>query len=147
MRTLDHLFLTLILFIAFFTFIGVGHCKDKQYDNLTATVISIYDGDTMTVSIKDVPAVFGEKMSIRLRGIDTPEMKGQCDAEKALAGEAKKFVMNKIPIGSTIILTNVGRDKYFRLDATILLADGTSLSQLLIDNHLAYEYDGGTKQS
>ena len=37
--------------------------------------ISNYDGDTVTVNIDNVPALFGSHIPVRVRGIDTPEMK------------------------------------------------------------------------
>lgn len=84
---------------------------------------------------------------MRIRGIDTPEIKGKCELEKELAKKAKEIVEERIPIGSTIILYNVSRDKYFRIDATIILADGSYLDKVLIDNKLAYPYMGETKKS
>ena len=44
-----------------------------------------YDGDTCTVSLpQGIPALFGDHITVRLAGIDTPEMKGICEEEKAL---------------------------------------------------------------
>ena len=48
-----------------------------------------YDGDTCVVSLPDVHPLFGEKISVRIAGIDTPEIRGKCDQEKALAKEAR----------------------------------------------------------
>ena len=49
-----------------------------------------YDGDTCTVELRgcDLPDIF-RKMPVRVNGIDTPEIKGKCQREKALAIEAK----------------------------------------------------------
>jgi len=58
----------------------------KTYGSVTVSeVSSIYDGDTFTVSIKDWPPVAGERISVRVWGIDTPEMRGKCEHEKRLA--------------------------------------------------------------
>src|SRR5690349_9649717 len=49
-----------------------------------------YDGDTCTVSLpENIPALFGDHITVRLAGIDTPEIKGMCDEEKALAQKAR----------------------------------------------------------
>lgn len=43
-----------------------------------------YDGDTCTVSLpRDIPALFGDHITVILAGINTPEMKGICEEEKA----------------------------------------------------------------
>ena len=42
-----------------------------------------YDGDTCYVIIKALPKKL-EKMSIRILGIDTPEIRGKCAEEKEL---------------------------------------------------------------
>jgi endonuclease YncB( thermonuclease family) len=55
-----------------------------------------YDGDTCTISIPGLPSVFGEKLGLRLMGIDTPEMQGKCDQERALAKQAKAFLNSRL---------------------------------------------------
>jgi len=42
-------------------------------------VISVYDGDTFKVNLTGEREIFGENLSIRLRGIDTPEIRGSSD--------------------------------------------------------------------
>ena len=44
-----------------------------------------YDGDTCTFTIPDVHPLFGDKINVRIAGIDTPEIKGKCQKETALA--------------------------------------------------------------
>ena len=43
-----------------------------------------YDGDTCYITAKTFPESL-QKMSIRILGIDTPEIKGECKEEKELA--------------------------------------------------------------
>ena len=112
----------------------------------TAVLLGCYDGDTCTVNIPgDMPSVFSESIPIRILGIDTPEIRGQCAKEKALAikarDEARKFV-----VGKKVILSNVQRDKYFRLVADMSTDEG-DLATRLLDLNLAVPYDGGTKSS
>ena len=45
-----------------------------------------------------------------------------------------------------IKLTNLQRGEYFRVVANVVV-DGVSLERELLDNKLAYRYDGGTKLS
>jgi micrococcal nuclease len=46
---------------------------------------------------------------------------------------------------STIRVIKAQRDKYFRIDATVF-ADSVDISELMISNGHAVQYDGGTKQ-
>lgn len=50
-----------------------------------ATVVSVYDGDTFTVEARPWPGMT-LRTSVRVRGVDTPEIRGKCQAEKDLAG-------------------------------------------------------------
>jgi micrococcal nuclease len=107
--------------------------------------VSNYDGDTITVDIPDVPGVIGDKIMVRIRGIDTPELRGKCQAEKTKARTAKRLVKAELRNAENIDLKRVGRGKYFRLIADVKY-DGKDLGQILIKNGLAVEYDGGTKK-
>lgn len=104
-----------------------------------------YDGDTVTMEIPNVPALFGENIGVRIRGIDTPEIKGKAPCEKEAARNARRMVEAELKNAKRIDLVDVGRDKYFRILADVIV-DGKNLGELLIKNNLAYRYGGGTKQ-
>jgi len=53
-------------------------------DVLVSEVTSIYDADTFRVNIKHWPDVIGKHVSIRVLGVDAPEIRGKC-ASKNLA--------------------------------------------------------------
>lgn len=103
-----------------------------------------YDGDTCSFNILGVPAVIGIAMPVRVRGIDTPELRGRCPKEKELAREAKKVANDMLKAAKHIHLERISRGKYFRLVADIV-ADGKSLAEVLILNDLAVRYEGGAK--
>lgn len=103
-----------------------------------------YDGDTFTVDIPYVPAIIGENISVRVFGIDTPEIKGACEKEKQLAQEAKKYLHTLLSNTEKINLLNIKRDKYFRILSDVRVSEG-SVAKLLLDKGYAVEYDGGTK--
>ena len=67
-------------------------------------------------------------------------------SEVVKAKEARDFVKAMLSNAKEITLANVTRDKYFRVLADVYV-DGVSLSELLIENKLAFSYDGGTKRS
>lgn len=106
--------------------------------------IKNYDGDTITFNIKNVHPLLGNKISIRVNGIDTPEIrtKNKCEKEKAL--EAKLIVQSILISANRIDLVNIKRGKYFRIVADIIV-DGKSISKILIKNKLAIKYSGGKK--
>jgi micrococcal nuclease len=137
-----------VIFIAIMFIVSISIsaiAKDKNYGNATVSEItSIYDGDTFRANIKGYPAIVGHHMSIRINGIDTPELRGKCDKEKQLARLAKQFTVKHLRTAKSISLKNVKRGKYFRLIADVYV-DGVSLGELLIKNKHAIKYDGGTK--
>ena len=134
-----------ILFIACFSI--PTSAKDKNYGNaIVSEITSIYDGDTFRANIKGYTAIVGEHMSIRVNGIDTPELRGKCDKEKQQARLAKQFTVERLRAAKVITLKNIKRGKYFRLVADVYL-DDLSLGELLVKNKHAVIYNGGTKVS
>lgn len=108
-------------------------------------VVSVYDGDTFRVDIEGYPDVIGKNMPIRIRGIDTPEIRGKCPEEKVLAKQARDFLRAKLAEAKEIELLDIDRGKYFRLVASVKV-DGQSVGGLLLSKGLARAYDGGKKQ-
>lgn len=104
-----------------------------------------YDGDTTTFNIKDVHPIIGKRISVRVNGIDTPEIKGKLPCEKEAAQVAKLEVENFLKNAKRIDLTNVAREKYFRILADVI-ADGQSVGEILLQKKLAYPYQGKTKE-
>ncbi len=107
-------------------------------------VIKVYDGDTITIASKlPYPESPLYRLSVRLNGIDTPEIKGKNDDEKEAAKAARDAVSNMI-MQKRIRLENVQSEKYGRILADVYFGD-IHLNQWLIDNRYAVAYDGGTK--
>lgn len=119
--------------------------SEQSYGNLPCDeVTSIYDGDTFKCDIKGVPPLFGERIGVRIYGIDCPEMKDNRPKIKALAQQAKQFTVAKLRAAKKVELRNVRRDKYFRVLAEVYV-DGQSLADQLLKAGLAKPYDGGKK--
>lgn len=117
----------------------------ENYGNIENVVyLRNYDGDTITVDLPRIHPLLGQAISIRINGIDAPEIKGRCDRETRLAEEAKAVVTALLSGSKRIVLVDVGRDKYFRIDATVT-ADGVDVGAELVRRGLAVKYDGGTK--
>jgi len=135
-----------MLRIVLISLLFIGSLVAKQnYGSITVDeVISIYDGDTFRVNINSYPPIIGKKMSIRLNGVDTPEIKGKCTKEKTLARKAKQLTVSTLRGAKKVELRNMQKGKYFRIVADVY-ADNKSLADILIKNHLAVKYDGGRK--
>lgn len=117
----------------------------KDYGNVTVTeVTSIYDADTFRVNIEGYPPIVGERISIRLLGIDAPEIKGKCESEKIKAREAKQYTVQALRSAKSIELRNVQRGKYFRILANVII-DGQSLGEGLIKAGHARTYNIGKR--
>lgn len=107
-------------------------------------ILKNYDGDTLTVDIPGLHPLLGKNISVRVAGIDTPEVRTKDSCEKQAGRAAKNLVASVLKNAKTIELQGVQRDKYFRILADVMV-DGKSLKEVLLKNNLAYSYDGGTK--
>ena len=135
----------LLVLILLVTVISAEALKDIKFENaVVEKVTSIYDGDTFRANIKGYPKIVGYRMSVRIAGIDTPEIKAKCTNEKLLARKAKKLTVSILRGAEHIELKNIKRGKYFRLLADVYV-DGVSVSDELLKAGYAVRYDGGTK--
>jgi endonuclease YncB( thermonuclease family) len=129
---------------------SIAYAQDdstKAYGSaVIAEITSIYDGDTFRGNIKDYPPIIGERIGIRITGIDCPELKDKRPKVKEMALQAKQYTVKRLREAKKIELVNMRRDKYFRILATVLV-DGSSLGDELIKAGLAKSYDGGTKKA
>ena len=104
-------------------------------------IVEVYDGDTFKINLPQQIPIFGDKLSIRLAGVDTPEMKGTSDEVKALAKQARELTEKALQGADQIELRNPQRGKYFRIVSEVWI-DGESLADLLKAKGLAKDYDG-----
>ena len=65
-------------------------------------VVDVYDGDTFKIDLPSMHPLFGDDLSIRLFGIDTPEMRGTTDEVKALAMQAQQVTEKALQGASKI---------------------------------------------
>lgn len=90
----------------------------------------VIDGDTIRAGGR----------TVRLIGLDAPELRGRCPAEIALARRARERLAEIL--GGRAWLTTRGRDQYGRVLAVVRDAEGRDVAQLLIAEGLARPYDG-----
>lgn len=108
------------------------------------SVVSVYDGDTVTVTLPNLPPIFGNRIGVRLNGIDTPELHSTDACEKLAALKARDLLTTLVVNAKRVDLAGVKRDKYFRILASVLL-DGKDVSPALLSSGLAYPYHGEAK--
>lgn len=136
--------------------------------NFEVRVIDIYDGDTCTVVFKIMKEYYSFK--IRLANIDTSELKSQNEQTKQLAYKARARLFELIT-GFRLVDINISRkemrnilnekvykiklvcgnfEKYGRILGTlysITNKNSQSFNNILVEEKLAYVYNGGTKLS
>ena len=145
-------FLALVISLAGLTYYLLGSDKEKQAtasvtndENLFILtpdqVVDVYDGDTFKIDLPNMHPLFGDDISIRLFGVDTPEMRGTTDEVKALAMQAQQVTEKALKGASKIELKNPQRGKYFRIISEVWI-DGESLAEMLKVKVLAKDYDG-----
>ena len=109
-----------------------------------AKVVKVYDGDTITVAAKlpfDTSPIY--RFSVRLRSIDSPEIKGESKKERELAIQARDALYALI-FGKIIELRHNGKEKYGRLLADIYYKD-IHVNWWMVEKGYAVLYDGGKK--
>ena len=118
----------------------------EYYDTITNfTIIKVRDGDTFIIDIPNIPDVFGKNIAVRIRGIDTPELNDSREEIRKISIQAKEELEKLLLNAKNITLYNLGRDKYFRLLASVKV-DNVDVSEYLIKKGLAKKYNGGKKE-
>ena len=106
-----------------------------------ARLVRVIDGDTLVAEV-DVWPRLTTTVSIRLRGVQAPEMGGRagsaCEREAAI--EAREFVIDTLPEAFRVQQVEEGTYPG-RIIADVLI-DGVSLSYLLLTHGHAVPYDG-----
>ena len=115
------------------------------YPITSGYVIKVYDGDTITIATKlHYPDYTMYRFSVRLSGIDSPEIKAKSSNEKKLAVLSKDALTKQI-IGKTVELKNVSMEKYGRLLADVY-CNGIHINKWMLENGFAVPYSGKTKK-
>ena len=106
------------------------------------TIESNYDGDTLRCAF-DIGFGLRYYDSIRLDGVDTPELRGGTPLTKAAAKFARDTVAHLVEKAEQVIFhSTVWKGKYGRPVGRLFL-DGRDLAEMLIERRLGVFYDGG----
>jgi len=119
---------------------------EKTYGDLIAKLVRVYDGDTIYVDVETLPAIIGSEMPIRIRGVDTPEIRRpKCEKERELGFKAKAFVEERLQTASRIELLKIGRGNFFRIVADVVY-DGKRIAEEIIAAGHGVVYDEKKKK-
>jgi len=125
-------------------FILLGSAADARNHfegPVQAAVDRVVDGDTIAV-IARIWVNQSLSVLVRVRGIDAPELRGRCEAERQLARRAKAYVRAALASGE-VRLTNISGGKYWgRVLADVTTTEGNSIAAALLRNGLARPYQG-----
>ncbi len=95
---------------------------DRLAGPYLAAVERIIDGDTLAVRVT-VWLGHDIRVLVRVRGVDAPELRGECESEEAQAAAA--VALARLVEPGPVSLTNIEGDKYFgRVLADVQVAQG-----------------------
>jgi endonuclease YncB( thermonuclease family) len=109
----------------------------------------VLDGDTVEFIMPGLPVELGDKLKLRVLGVDTPEKGGRaaCAAE-AKAGDAATAFAKKVLAEALVVQFEIKEwDKFGGRVLGDVIYDGKRLSEELIKAGLARPYFGDKKKS
>ena len=110
-----------------------------------ARVLRVIDGDTFLAEALVWPG-HSVTVSVRIRGIDAPEMRGRCAAERAAAERAREALSHLLGDGP-VTVSNIGGDKYYgRVLADVTAAGDVAVGPALLGLGAARAYGDRTGQ-
>lgn len=139
--------LTITASVVFSAAVAVATHTTKIYEKTVyqSTVVSVYDGDTMDVRVNIWPGIETEA-TIRIYGLDTPEIRTRSACEKVLGYKAKETLIQLFTDDKTVYLTDVKHGSFGgRYVATVTLPDGRTIPEVMITAGLAVPYYGESK--
>ena len=114
------------VFLMFFI-LFVSSYSEKYMEIFKGRVISVADGDTLTVKAKE------KKIRVRLFGVDSPEKKQEHGKE------ARNFTVLML-YNKVVEVKVVSIDQYGRVVGDIFLEDGRSFNHEIVKNGYAWWY-------
>jgi len=115
-------------------------------------IVRVVDGDTVDIDIDLGFGVWMKKQRIRLHGIDTPESRTRDLVEKKFGLEAKRMILEWLPIDSIqkLITVKDKSGKFGRILGKFEIFDSeedrtTTINDWMINNYHAVAYHGQSK--
>lgn len=109
-----------------------------------ATVLDATDGDTLRVRAR-IWLGIDLDVRVRLSGIDAPELRGRCAAEREAALAARDLLARRL-VGASVLLRDIRHDKYGgRVVARVEGPDGRDVSAALLETAGVRAYGRGPR--
>ena len=113
-------------------------------------IVKVIDGDTVDVDIDLGFGIWLRGERVRLYGIDTPESRTRDKVEKRYGLYAKNYLKSYLGKTSTLRTKKDGKGKFGRILGEFIVYDAAkdayrSVNQMMIENHIAVEYHGQSK--
>lgn len=126
-------------------FISISSCFFYQSDDIyiPASVVRVIDGDTAEMDIYP-PDKDTYRASVRFRGVDTPEIRSQCLAERKAALRAKAFTAD-ILVGGNVLIRNPEIDRYGRIAGDVLVQK-VDISEKIVSAGYGRHYASGRRK-
>ena len=139
--------ITVILLLAGITVPGIAPGLPESVPGpVQARVLRVIDGDTIVVRAR---IWLGQAIDtqVRLDGVDTPEIRGECEFERRLAERARDLIIARSAAGN-VVLSEIHYGKYAgRVVARVRTPDGGDFSTALVQAGLGRAYKGGRRES
>ncbi len=111
--------------------------------------VKITDGDTIKLDVsKESPLIKKLGLSVRIKGIDTPEKapRAKCKKESELGQQATKYTTELVG-NKELLLSQVENDHYGGRIVANVKVGGVDIAQELLKKGLARVYNGEKKKS
>jgi len=112
---------------------------------VAAQIVRIIDGDTIEVDAHPWPG-HAVRVSVRLRGIDTPERRSRCPEQRAAAQLARNQLERLVSGVPTVELINVTGGKYYGRVLADMKAGSRDIASAMLASGLARPYQGGKRR-
>ena len=110
-------------------------------------IVRVLDGDTVEVEIDEVQVEGLKRQTLRIEGVDTPETRTTDDFEKACGNWSKARVTEFLSgQGPWVLITEFEDGGFGRILGDLRSSDGLLLTEFLLDEGLAVEYDATTSR-
>ena len=110
--------------------------------------VKITDGDTIKLDVsKESPLIKKLGLSVRIKGIDTPEKapRAKCKKESELGQQATKYTTDLVG-NKELLLSEVKNDKYGGRIVANVKVGSVDIAQELLKKGLARVYNDGEKK-
>ena len=127
----------ILILLTSLLFVGSAYAEETYGDLTISRLVRVIDGDTFVVDVEGLHRIIGKEVKIRIRDVDTPEIRNNrnknkiCDREHELGMSAKAFVEERLKKATKIELLDVSRGTFFRIVADVIY-DGKSIAPEII---------------